>query len=108
MDPEFGRLLGLSTTASRPSARIASATQQLEAESQHGDSDEEDKQLEERKSKRTSRLSEPEVVFKQLASRKAAIQITDLKGTYEINPEDFNILGHELNKAKNALEEFYM
>ena len=37
-----------------------------------------------------------------------AVQIGYLEGTYEINPEDLNILGHELNKAKNALKEFYM
>ena len=80
----------------------------MEAESKRGDSDEEDEPLEERTAKQTSRVSVPEIVIKQPTTRKAPGQITDLEGTYEINPEDLNILGHELNKAKNALEEFYM
>ena len=108
MDPEFGKLLGPSRTASRQSARITSPTQQLEAESQGGDSDEEDEPLEERTPKQTARLSVPEVVIKQPTPRKAPVQITDLEGTYELSIEDLNTLGQELNKAKNALEEFYM
>jgi len=108
MDPEFGKLLGPSRTASRQLVSITSPTQQLEAESQRGDSDEEDEPIKERTPKQTSRLSVPEVVIKQPTPRKAPVQITCLQGTYEINPEDLNVLGHELNKAKNALEEFYM
>ena len=66
MDPEFGKLLGPSRTAYRQSARITSPTQQLETESQRGDSDEEDEHLlvEERTPKQSSRLSVPEVVIK--------------------------------------------
>ena len=58
--------------------------------------------------KQTSGLFVPDVVIKPPTSRKGLVQITVMEGTYEINPEDWNILGHELNKAKNALEEFYM
>jgi soluble cytochrome b562 len=116
-DPEFSLLekpsRAVSRTASRQSTRIHSPSQQLETESQHGNSDEEEEESTQETPRQPLRIRTPHVVISQPTSRKPRISEASEELEAAVEAVEAGIeraVGEtidQIQKATNHLQQFY-